>query len=158
VKFEKKLIFLEHPRTGSTSVRHALRSVGGQPHKRHTKLRGKEPTMSVVRNPYDLLTSWWIIAGKDQTFAEFIIGCNDPFMVRNERLFYFLETDYILTFEYLETELNDVLHKLKIRQVRLPHHNPTKGKHDYRQYYDDKTRSLVAKRFNIEIERFGYAY
>ncbi len=110
VVFHNKLIFFEHPRTASTSLRHVLIQVGGQPHKRHKfiKPRHREKTVSTVRNPFDLLVSWWLIIGERQgfaTFQDFIVRCRDPFMVRNERLFYFLETDYILRFETLEEDV-----------------------------------------------------
>jgi hypothetical protein len=160
----KNLIFLEHPRTGSTSLRHALKGVGGQPHRRHTDVRKtikNVSSMSVVRNPYDLLVSWWLIIGERQgfeTLSSFIKGCEDPFMVRDGRLFYFLETDYILRFEQLEHDVNPVLRAHRIRPVRLPHHNKTLGKRNYRDYYNEEARALAAQRYGAEIERFGYEY
>lgn len=163
VIFHNKLIFLEHPRTASTSVRHVLQQVGGKPHKRHVTLapRHREKTVCTVRNPYDLLVSWWLIIGGRQgfkTFADFVVKCRDPFMVRNEKLFYFLETDYVMRFETLEQDLNTLLRKHKIRKVKLPKYNTTKDKKHYTEYYDDVIRALVTARFEEEIKRFGYEW
>lgn len=164
VIFPDKLIFLEHPRMASTSLRKALVKVGGEPRKRHTFLkarRSKERTVSTVRNPFDLLVSWWIVIGQRQgfkSFADFITTCIDPFMVQQERLFYFLETDYILRFESLESDVNIVLKTRGIRPIILAVENKTLDKKHYREYYDDVTRPLVMARFGAEIERFGYEW
>ena len=139
-------------------MRHVLKKIG-QPHKRHTVVAGREKTVSTVRNPFDLLVSWWLIIGERQgysNFGDFITNCRDPFMVRREKLFYFLETDYILRFENLEEDLNNVLRKHRIRTIKLPHYNATEDKKHFTQYYNDVTRSLVIARFSAEIERFGY--
>lgn len=163
VVFPDKLVFLEHPRTASTSMRHVLQQVGGKPQKRHAFIcaRGNEKTVCTVRNPFDLLVSWWEIVGERQgfsTFKDFLIGCRDPFMVRGGKLFYFLETDFILRFENLEAELNSVLKIYRIPIVRLPHLQVTIHKHEYRKYYNEETRALVVARFGAEIERFGYEW
>ncbi len=53
---------------------------------------------------------------------------------------------------------NRVLREHKIRTIKLPHHNTTEVKKDYRDYYDDTSRALVMARFGPEIERFGYEW
>ncbi len=159
-----KLIYLEHPRTASTSMRTALQKIGGRTKSRHTLFlpeRG-EKVMSVVRNPFDVLVSWWLIIGERQgfqTFKDFVTNCKDPFMVQRGNLFYFAHhSQYILKFENLQADLDRVLSGLRLPHVELPHLNGTVKRVGFRSYYDPETIKIVAKRFRSELLAFNYKF
>ena len=165
VLIPNKLLFLEHPRTASTSIRIALsRMPKARLQTRHTYLQPRnEKTLSVVRNPYDVLVSWWLaISGKwveYPTFESFLQDCEHPLFVQEGRLFYFAErSDSIIKFENLETELNKILQTVRLPAVGLPHLNKTIKKQNYRKYYTPATRKLVFRRFGFELETFKYTW
>ncbi len=65
--------------------------------------------------------------------------------------------DFVMRFERLQTDFDAVCDKLAISRVALPHYNAS-GKAAFRDYYDEETIELVAKRFHEEIECFGYTF
>lgn len=67
-----------------------------------------------------------------------------------------LLVDYVGRFETLADDFNAVCGQLNL-DVRLPHRNKSKHR-DYRDYYNDHTRALVAKHFQQDIELFGYTF
>lgn len=163
VLIPKKLIYLEHPRTGSTSVRLVLSKIhGARTKSRHTLFlpeRG-EKVLSVVRNPYDALVSWWLVV-KDKwkfpDFKTFLKDCNNKFFVQRGNLFYFAKhSDFIIKFENLESELNKVLEAVGLRPVVLPRANVTKDKKPFVDYYDQEAEEIVKTRFESELKAFNY--
>lgn len=64
--------------------------------------------------------------------------------------------DFIGRFESLEEDFAAVCRKIGIA-ARLPHRNPSKHD-DYRSYYNDATRALVAEHFREDVEMFGYGF
>lgn len=162
VIFNGKMVFLEHPRTGSTSVRDALKKIGGQPFTRHEYVAAKrgELTVAAVRNPFDVLVSWYLIIGERQgynTFKDFLLGCHDQFMTKHGRLFYYHKhVDIFIHYENLQAELNGALRRCGLPSVRLHRYNRTKGKQAYQSYYDDETSEIVRSRFRAELEEYGY--
>jgi hypothetical protein len=43
-------------------------------------------------------------------------------------------------------------------EVALPRANESRREGDYRGYYDERTKALVAKWYEREIKRFGYEF
>ncbi len=67
-----------------------------------------------------------------------------------------LLVDFLGHYESLETDFDIIRQKLGIED-HLPHVN--KSQHsNYREYYDDHTRNLVAEHFRQDIELFGYEF
>jgi hypothetical protein len=64
--------------------------------------------------------------------------------------------DFIGRFENLETDFAAVCEKIGIA-AKLPHRNRSRHA-DYRSYYDDTTRELIATHFRDDIEMFGYSF
>ena len=64
--------------------------------------------------------------------------------------------NFIGAFESLESDWNVVSDALKIDQ-KLPHLNHISSKH-YTEYYSEKTRAIVAEKFMVDVETFGYEF
>jgi hypothetical protein len=134
-----------------------------------------------VRNPWDLQVSSFhhirrerpqYLGGHDR-FADFLRWKLDP-----GRPYQFhvdtsieLQTDYLTDlhgnivvdfigrYEYLGRDFATVCERLGLRGMSLPHRRrATDRKGDYRDYYDDDTRELVARHFARDIESLGYSF
>jgi hypothetical protein len=163
VRIPNKLVFLEHPRTASTSIREALRKIGGQPVKRHSfiKARSDEKTMVVVRNPYDILVSWWLIVGEREgyrSFRHFLLESRHrELMTKNGELFYYSDhADFVLHYETLARDFLMVLNTLGLPKVDLVRRNKTAKKMPYHHYYTPETVKIVQDIYGEELERYCY--
>lgn len=67
-----------------------------------------------------------------------------------------LIVDFVGRMENLEADFGEVLQHIGI-DVDLPHTNPSRHE-DYRSYYSDYSRHLVADAFREDIERFQYGF
>lgn len=66
--------------------------------------------------------------------------------------------DFVGKFETLEDDWKYIRKTIGI-DYDLPHMNKRRGsKKDYRSYYNDKTRSIVADKFKDDIDMFGYEF
>ena len=132
-----------------------------------------------VRNPWDLQVSMYHFilrephaAKHDQVkalknfdeFVEWVAVTSDPYPRGITKLQQdmisdadgHIPIDFIGYYESLDADFNRVVQTLHI-DASLPHLN--KSNHsDYRTYYKDHTRELVAQIFAPDIERFGYTF
>jgi hypothetical protein len=134
-----------------------------------------------VRNPWDLQVSSFHhirrerahYLGGHQNFADFLRWKLDP-----ERPYQFhidtsieLQSDYLIDlhgnllvdfigrYEHLEQDFQTACKHIGLRGISLPHRRRAHDrKQDYRHYYDDASRELVAHYFAPDIERLGYAF
>lgn len=136
-------------------------------------------TFGFVRNPWDRAVSSWKFGshtGKkwNCTFNKFchklktlnlnpetaenslILHASEqhPFLL-NKKLN--LKVDFVGRFENLEEDLAIICDKIGIRHREIPYKNKSSHKH-YTEYYDDKTRSLIAEKYAKDIEYFGYKF
>lgn len=136
---------------------------------------------SVIRNPWDRMVSYWNwrqgkywapIDGKMNIFSEwlkYVMSLNlkkessNDFKMAISSQFSSLKNKKnkiildLIRFENLQNDFNSVCDKIGIPQQQLPHYNKAKHKH-YTEYYDDKTRQIVAEKFAKDIEYFGYEF
>ena len=68
-----------------------------------------------------------------------------------------IAVDFIGRFENFADSAATLIRLLGLPEVRLPHLNRTH--HDgYRAYYTSETRDVVRRRFERDIEAFGYTF
>jgi len=125
-----------------------------------------------VRNPWDRLVSRYahLLRSKDRRRHEFISSLEkfEDFlqweMQRDSANQFPYVTDeqgnqivdFVGHYETLAEDFAKVCAKLKI-QATLPHANVSEHR-DYRTYYTPETREFVAKKFQRDIEMFGYDF
>ncbi len=129
-----------------------------------------------VRNPWDRVVSLFCRkergrelapAGWDE-FVEWIENASDtcihPSTHRNQ-LDWFLDergriaVDFIGRFENLDADFATICDRLGLPAPTLPHEkrNPAGRKH-YTEYYTPAQRDLIAEKFRVDIEHFGYKF
>lgn len=68
-----------------------------------------------------------------------------------------LIVDRVGRLETVEADLEAIRQAIGLPPVRLPHVNRSRHR-DYRTYYTDETRRMVAEAFKEDIELFGYTF
>ena len=132
-----------------------------------------------VRNPWDLQVSMYHFVlrepeaprhaevkacGSFDAFVEWVVKTADPYpkgitKLQSEMLADSqgkLLVDFIGYYETLSADYSRVCEKVGI-DAPLPHLNKSVHK-DYRSYYNDRTRALIAEHFKSDIELFGYSF
>jgi len=81
---------------------------------------------------------------------------NDRFYVIDDVLC----VDYVIRYENLGHDLNEVCKRVGLPTVELPHlkSGMRKRDHHYSEYYDAETRALVADRHQHDLRLFGYHF
>lgn len=136
-------------------------------------------TFAIVRNPWDKVVSHYFYRVKtgqtglwnsDVTFGEWVeraYGEKVPAYRDNEKMFMpqtswvrsddgELLVDYIGFFEDLEDSFSEAMRRVGLK-VSLPHLKST-TRRDYRDYYDERSREIVAQCFAEDIEKFNYRF
>jgi hypothetical protein len=130
-----------------------------------------------VRNPWDRMVSVYRrtdphllehvrglgIELRDLAFAEFLArtaGIEHAHLAEQARFVCDASdrvlVDFVGRFETLEKDFRTVCRRLKT-EAPLPRLNASQ-RDDYRSYYDERTRALVAQRYRRDIDVFGYAF
>ncbi len=127
---------------------------------------------SVTRNPFDRVVSYyhylqqikqgsgrlpakttfdgWVMRGQFRALAPMSNQlCKGPKLCKT--------IDYIGKLENIENDWQIICHNLGI-DAELMHDKATKRKPDYRDYYNDKTKRLVAKYYKQDLKTFDYAF
>jgi hypothetical protein len=132
-----------------------------------------------VRNPWDLQVSMYHFILRDpaipghgevkacgsfEAFVEWVIATPDPYpkgitKLQREMLADCqgnLLVDFVGHYETLMEDYSEVCGRVGI-EAPLPHLNRSVHR-DYRTYYNDHTRGLVAEHFRCDIELFNYSF
>ena len=65
--------------------------------------------------------------------------------------------DFVGRVETLQTDFDCLCDRIGLARATLPHYNAFCHS-DYRQYYDDETRALVARKYARDIDLFNYTF
>jgi hypothetical protein len=128
-----------------------------------------------VRNPWDRVVSLYrrregLQLREEMSFPEFVdwinyssSTCLHPVPQTNQ-LDWFVDphgnklVDFIGRFENLEEDWAKVADIIGADRA-LPHVNKNPGKkRSFQDYYDDRSREVIAQKFKIDIETFGYTF
>ncbi len=200
ISHEYKCIFVEVPKTGSTSVR-AILGKAWKPHlnlwqiKREmethwTRYGGRKNRIlsslylllpeerrketgrkqfetyfkfGFVRNPWDRVVSLYerteALQLRDKmTFDEFVdwIQYSSATCIHSSPHRYQLDW-FVDPIERLDEDWAFVAKKLGVSET-LPHQRPNLRARHYTDYYTPRTRDIIANKFKIDIQRFGYEF
>ena len=180
-----KCVFVEVPKTGSSSIRTVLREHGGKgtgkPHQDLVEISKKiDPAtmkqyykFGFVRNPWDRVVSLYerkegMKMSSKMSFKEFVswIQLSSSTSIhpspKKNQLNWFTDrqgrniADFIGRFEDLEKDWGKIGDRLGL-SVPLPHKNQNPKEH-YTKYYDSRTQKIIAKKFKVDIDYFGYRF
>lgn len=132
-----------------------------------------------VRNPWDWQVSMYHFLLKETTnikyeliksmnsfeeYLEWVIHTDNPYPKRATKLQHEMVTDdhgnlivdFVGRYETLAQDFGHVCQVLNL-PTSLPHLNQS-GHRDYRSYYNDRTKRMVAEYYQADIELFGYTF
>ncbi|MGA1205891.1 MAG: sulfotransferase family 2 domain-containing protein [Opitutales bacterium] len=125
-----------------------------------------------VRNPWDLMVSYYhYIASRPQHHRSKMVQQLPGFpdylhyeikrnKISQSQFVFDAEgnqlVDFVGRFESLANDFDQICRKVGI-EAQIPHVNKSAHK-DFREYYDDETKALVAQHWAADIERFGYTF
>jgi chondroitin 4-sulfotransferase 11 len=114
---------------------------------------------------------WRYVLDNSSTFEEFIVNCTDEIEVDRgvyysftyNQLDYIIDSngemlvDFVGRFENFASDLREVYDSLGFGLKSIPHENRSVRGH-YSSFYTLKTEMIVRKRFERDIEYFGYEF
>jgi Sulfotransferase family len=100
---------------------------------------------------FDEFVRVWL--NKDNIWKRVYLRPQYHFVIEDHRK---IEMDFIGLFENLEEDFRHITNRLGV-ECTLSQTNKSKHK-DYKEYYDDETRKIVANVYDIDIELFGYNF
>lgn len=137
-------------------------------------------SFAIVRNPWDRavshfhyrkMTNQTGLGNKPLAFKEWLQRVyleRSPEYMNEEQMFLTqadwvcdeqgrVMVDYIGRFENLQESWDTICEHLQREKTSLPHVKKS-SRGDYRDYYDDESREIIADFFRSDIELFGYAF
>lgn len=196
-----RFIFLATPYTASQAVVRALKELPGAfaaydkrrgigHHARLAQIKevakgrlmGNEQVIVAVRNPYDILVSWYLrnlthlqmlhlckvkgIKGDPslRDFVELWLDLDMPPYLSGKRVFYHASdgghavSRKIVRYEDLDNNLNAALRACNVPHVKVGRENATPGKEHWSSYYDTETYAFVNEHLRDDFVEFGYSF
>jgi hypothetical protein len=133
-------------------------------------------TLGFTRNPWDRILSWYSLlhfndqkslAEERKRFEKFIeLDCAIDF---TKQFFHYNSLDYfsnkngklivdkIFYYEDYENEIEVLFNKFNLSLTEIPVINET-SKKNYKEYYTDKSRRLIAEKCKKDIQYFNYSF
>ena len=171
-----KLIYLALPRTGSMATERGLEVVYSADRKRvrgfktkphhptlaelkemhPDRVTGNELVITTIRNPLDLIVSWWCLNPALQArmaFIEFIKTNKHSHIERDGRLFWLTnDANKLIRFESMVEDINAVLVSLSLETITIPKFNITKDKKPFMEYHTQETVQAMWDRWPKDME------
>lgn len=122
---------------------------------------------TVIRNPWDRMISYYFsphrgeVAWNREAFIKLLSEIKtDAHYLLIDQSKNFIDLDFILHFENLEEDFGILKDKLGLSLPELPIRNRSvyKPNNSYRDFYDSETRQMVANKFILTIDYFGYQF
>lgn len=137
-------------------------------------------SFAVVRNPFDRAVSMFQFA-KEHKLAELYGESNDSsfeefceimkenhanntkdFIATHQQVEWLngaFQPNFILRFENIKNDFKEMLDLCEIKHINpdIPHENASK-RSDYKDYYNPKTKKIVKKIFEKDLDTFKYIY
>jgi len=118
-------------------------------------LTGEEIVFTVIRNPYDFLSTCYVRRGGKQDFTSFLESYNESPYIEDGRIYYHVDDcDEVLTWEKMPLCIDRLMRRLDLPEFNLARHNVTKDKKPWPEYYSPKAFEIVNRRFGDEFSRF----
>jgi len=165
--YGKKIAFIAHPRTASQAIGSVLKIrgfelIGG--HHQFESILCLETTFATIRNPFDLMVSWYYQeiykSGQEEPFDKWLRKrLYNPNEYMKLGLFpgQGLCTD-ILHFENLQEEFDQLMEKVGLSPIKIPQKNVSDkraGRH-FIHYYTPELIDLMLGRYSGVIYNNGY--
>jgi len=126
---------------------------------------------AVIRNPFDRVVSFYhhmlVHRNLSSTFNDWVCHhLEKEFFAQKttyKSMFYYndeLCIDHFIRQENIEHDSKIVFNRLGIVDYNISHqkHNTNRTEYDYRKYYNKKTKKIVSKLFEWDINYFGYKF
>ncbi len=162
---EKKIAFIAHPRTASVAIAATLCEMGFTQvgsHHQFKEVWCLGHTFSVVRNPFDMMVSWYYFRAREcgLSFESWLrVFLDDPPYYIKHGLFFgvYLCTD-TLRYENLQEEFDQFTKKVGLPQTEIMRSNVTKRREgrDFMDVHTEMTLERVRVFFRNEIDQFDY--
>lgn len=132
-----------------------------------------------VRNPWDRFISEFFYLKKDKNFSEYLKIFNETsiqYILKNQdydhvrqqvdyiQSYKNIKMDFIGRFENLQEDWNKICDNIKfgnslkylLGQIKIDYH--TNRKKDYKNYYNSRTKKLIEKTYQQDIDTFHYTF
>ena len=162
---KKKVAFIAHPRTASVAMVETLLGMGFSKigsHHQFDEAWCLETTFSVVRNPFDMMVSWYYFKRREEglSFEDWLtIFLKDPPHYIKYGLFpgQHLCT-YILWYENLQEEFDELMLEVGLPQTEIVKSNVSKRREgrNFMDVHTDVTLKMTERFFQVDIESFDY--
>lgn len=124
-------------------------------------MSGEEKRIFTVRNPYDLVVTWFLRVGyrmQAHTLADFLERVQEralpaPYLLNNRMFWHEGEP---IRYEALQHELGGILQRIGLPPVTLPTINQTARKLDFTSYHTPRSLAIMRERWGKEIDAYGY--
>jgi hypothetical protein len=159
---EKKLGFIAHPRTASTATSHVLMKMGFEIHFGHHDmvdvLDDDWEFFCTVRNPFDVLVSWFHNQPREKPFSLWLPKFLDECHFMQGRMFFGQHAcNHIIHYENLQEEFECVMDEFDLPLVEIPKRNVSARKSpSFMGHYNFRTARLVVERFHKDFINNGY--
>ncbi len=172
--------YIAHPKTASSATKDALcKNFGAEIQGQHhcvdeeccrSILESGGIVMATIRNPYDLLVSWYFhykqrrgtTANDMKSFETWLPQqLSNPNQYIRKGLFYGLPwANRVLRFENLQTDLDAVLVEAGLAPVTLEQFNVSRHREGrpYREMYDFALTELIVSHFGDLLAEHGYSF
>tara|TARA_B100001059_G_scaffold218559_1_gene238849 strand:- start:805 stop:1341 length:537 start_codon:yes stop_codon:yes gene_type:complete len=175
INLDFNLVFVHVIKTGGVSISTAFDMEETQCHLPASRVRaligedlwGQCFKFSFIRNPFDKIVSQFFYNSqkfgfkKDASFNEYVKAWDSGVKISvHPQLnsdYIDEDLDFIGRFENLQEDFDFICGKLNINRRTLPHKNKSNHEH-YTKYHDEETKSIISKKFAIDLERFNYKF